>query len=212
MAIKMQRLKSRTEWEQARVFIGGSDASAVMGLNPYMSNADLWELKTGRRKQADISDNPLVKYGAEAEKYLRELFALDNPEYTVAYSENTIVTNSLYPWAHASLDGFLVEKATGRGGVLEIKTAMVQSALARQKWNDQIPQNYYIQVLHYMAVTESQFAIVLAQLKMQDAKVTRQYRIERADVEGDIKLLMDAEKDFWRYVENDTRPPLKLDF
>ena len=60
---------SREEWLQARNNrIGGSDAAAIIGLNPYMSNVDLWEIKTGRRQQEDISEKPCVKYGTEAEK------------------------------------------------------------------------------------------------------------------------------------------------
>ena len=78
-------LKDRKEWLENRKRIGGSDASAIVGLNPYMSNVDLWEIKTGRREQEDISEKSYVKYGTEAEKHLRELFRLDYPEYEVGY-------------------------------------------------------------------------------------------------------------------------------
>ena len=99
---------SREEWLQARNNrIGGSDAAAIIGLNPYMSNVELWEIKTGRRQQEDISQKPYVKYGTKAEKYLRELFKLDHPEYLVLYQENNMFFNDAYPWAHASLDGWL---------------------------------------------------------------------------------------------------------
>ena len=36
------------QWLDARHGIGGSDASAVIGKNPYKSNQDLWMEKTGR--------------------------------------------------------------------------------------------------------------------------------------------------------------------
>ena len=68
---------SRQEWLQERKKgIGGSDAAAIIGLNPYMTNVDLWEIKTGRKEQEDISNKPCVKYGTEAEGPLRELFKL----------------------------------------------------------------------------------------------------------------------------------------
>ena len=51
----------RTEWLQERKKgIGGSDAAAILGLNPYMSNVDLWEIKTGRKEQEDISEKEIV--------------------------------------------------------------------------------------------------------------------------------------------------------
>lgn len=46
---------SEKEWLEARVSgLGASEASAVLGLNPYMSNVDLWRIKTGRKKAANI--------------------------------------------------------------------------------------------------------------------------------------------------------------
>lgn len=61
-----------------------------MGLNPWKTNIELWEEKTGRREAEDISGKDYVRYGIEAEKPLRELFALDHPEQEVHYRENDI--------------------------------------------------------------------------------------------------------------------------
>ena len=56
-----------TDWLKARGYgIGGSDASAILGMNPYKSNIELFEEKTGRRLPEDISDRPYVKYGTQA--------------------------------------------------------------------------------------------------------------------------------------------------
>lgn len=211
----LQTYGSREEWLKGRKGrIGGSDAAATVGANPYMTNVQLWEIKTGRRQQSDISDNPLVRYGTEAEDHLRELFRLDFPDYEVFYKENNLWTNDKYPFAHASLDGWLIDK-NGRCGILEIKTATITSALHRAKWNGQIPQNYYCQALHYMIVTGFEFVILKAQLKTQwpgqlPSLRTEHYQIERSEVQEDIKELYKAEKQFWEYVESDTRPPLIL--
>ena len=118
-------LANRKEWIEAlTTHIGGSDASACVGMNPYKSNVELWEEKTGRRIPEDISDKDYVIYGTKAEHYLRELFALDFPEYRVIYQENNMFLNEAYPWMHASLDGELVDQ-DGRHGILEIKTRCV---------------------------------------------------------------------------------------
>lgn len=209
--IKKFTFKSREEWLQARKnFIGGSDASAIVGRNPYMSNTDLWEIKTGRREQEDISDKPYVIYGSMAEQYLRELFQLDFPEYEVRYEDNNMFWNDRYPWAHASLDGWLVERETGRRGVFECKTTNILQSMQKEKWNNRIPDNYYLQVLHYMMVMEADFAVLKAQLKYEYSSdvflQVRHYHIERSEVEEDIRLLAEKECDFWNKVKGDIRP------
>ena len=45
--------------------IGGSEAAIIMGKSPYMTNAELWEIKTGQRMREDISDKERVIYGKE---------------------------------------------------------------------------------------------------------------------------------------------------
>ena len=212
--VEMTILKSREEWlENRRKGLGGSDCSAVIGFNPYKSNVDLWREKTGRTEQEDISDKPYVKYGTQAERYLRELFKLDYPQYKVDYVENNSFYNPKYPFARASLDGWLTDDS-GRKGILEIKTTEILSAGQRAKWKDRIPDNYFCQVLFYMAVIEADFAVLKAQIKtVIDGDVrleTKHYKIERSDVQEDIDYLMSACKDFWQYVKDDKEPPLIL--
>lgn len=208
--ITMYMLKSREGWLKARAGrIGGSEASAVLGLNPYMTNTELWEIKTGRKQPEDIGDKPYVKYGHDAEPHLRDLFALDHPQYRVGYVDNNLFVNSRYPWAHASLDGWLLD-GDGRLGILEIKTTNILQSMQKEKWNNRIPDNYYLQVLHYMMVMEAGFAVLKAQLKYDYSSdvflQTRHYMIERSDVEEDIRLLAEKERDFWQKVKDGIRP------
>lgn len=205
---------SREEWLQARKnHIGGSDASACLGLNPYKDNVQLWEEKVGLRLPDDISDKDYVQYGTAAEKHLRALFAMDYPRYHVEYEENNMFTNLDYPWMHASLDGVLIDEY-GRHGILEIKTTNILQSMQKEKWNDRIPDNYYCQVLHYLAVTGYEFAVLKAQLKSEWAGelriTTKHYFIERKDVEEDIRELVKAERRFWDCVVSGKRPNLIL--
>lgn len=204
---------SNEEWLHNRRGIGGSDASAVLGLNPYKTNEELWLEKAGILVPEDIADKPYVIYGHAAEPLLRELFALDHPEYRVEYYENNLIRNEKYPWAHASLDGELVDQE-GRRGILEIKTTNILQPMQREKWRDQIPDNYYIQVLHYLLVTEYDFAVLKAQLKSEWSGeirlVTRHYIIERVDVAEDIAILKEAEEKFWQSIQTGERPGLIL--
>ena len=207
------QFKSNEEWLKHRDRIGGSEASAIVGMNPYMTNQDLWRFKTGRRIPEDISDKPYVKYGHDAEPLLRGLFALDYPEYKVEYYEHNMIINDRFPFAHASLDGELVD-TEGRRGILEIKTTNILQSMQKESWKGRLPDNYYIQVLHYMMVTEYDFAVLVAQLKTDYSgdiqKQTRHYFIERDEVADDIEYLRQEEERFWNMVKADVMPGLIL--
>ena len=111
MTVEMIALRSHDEWLERRgKTVGGSDASAIVGLNPYKTNVELWMEKTGRVQHEDIGDKPYVQYGHAAEPLLRELFKLDHPQYEVCYEENNLWLNDKYPFAHASLDGWLTDQ------------------------------------------------------------------------------------------------------
>ena len=211
--IKRIQFDSTDSWLNARHGIGGSDASAVLGLNPYKTNIELYLEKTGQRMAPDISDKDYVKYGHDAEPLLRSLFALDHPEYKVEYFGDNMIRNEKHPWAHASLDGELTDQ-DGRKGILEIKTTNILQSMQREKWRDQIPDNYYIQVLHYLLVTEYSFVELRAQLKSvwqsQIRLETKDYHIERSDAEEDIEILRQAEEEFWQNVVKRQQPNLIL--
>ncbi len=206
--------ENEAAWKKGRLRgIGGSDASAIVGDNPYKTNIDLFEEKTGRRIPEDISEKPYVIYGHAAEPLIRELFKLDHPEYHVEHHEYRILQSVEHPFLQASLDGELTDKQ-GRRGVLEVKTTNILQSMQREKWNDQIPQNYYIQILHYLLVTGYEFAVLKARLISRWADGLRvqekEYFIERSEVQEDLDYLLAEEIKFWKYVEAGRRPPLIL--
>lgn len=213
--VNLEHYSDREEWLMARAdSIGGSDASSIVGLNPYKTNLQLYEEKSQGKPPEDISDKPYVRYGNDAEEYLRALFALDYPQYQVGYIPNSLVHNYRYAFAHYSADGFLRERDTGRFGLLEIKTTNILQSIQKESWKDRIPDNYYIQCLHGMMVTNAEFVVLKAQLKSEfDGEVylqTKHYRIEREDVVEDIEYLADAERVFWQNIQNGKKPSLIL--
>lgn len=215
MAARMIQLKSREEWLEKRTsYVGGSEAAALVGKNPYMSNIDLWQMKTGQQVKPEIDDKDYVIYGHNAEEHLRALFALDYPQYEVKYVDNNMWLNDRYPFAHASLDGWLIEKETGRKGILEIKTTNILQSMQKEKWDHRIPDNYYCQCLWYMGVTEFDFAILKAQLKYDYAGdvflTTKHYHMDRAEVQEDIDYLMQRGESFAEYVRARKEPPLVI--
>lgn len=217
VSVRMIQLNSHAEWlEHREKYLGGSDASAIIGMNGWKSNIDLWLEKTGRIEPKDISDNPNVKFGVAAEPIIRELFKISYPQYEMVYSENNSYINSKYPFAAASLDGLLIEKSTLRKGIWECKTSEIVSSMHKEKWAGQIPGNYYAQLIHYLMVNEQcEFAHLTALLTFRygDIEIYQQlkhYRIERSDVEDDIQYLAKEEERFWQYVKSGKQPPLRL--
>ncbi|MDR2901860.1 MAG: YqaJ viral recombinase family protein [Lactobacillales bacterium] len=206
--------EERKAWlEKRKNGIGGSEASAVIGCNPYMTNVELWEIKTGRREQPDISEKACVKYGTMAEAPLIELFALDFPKYEVKHVDYDLRMHPDIPFLFVSLDGALLD-GNGRRGVLEVKTTNILQSMQAEKWNDRVPQNYFVQVLHSLLVTGYDFAVLKAQMKTEwNGEIqlkTRHYHFERQDFEADIQFLLDREIVFWDHVKKDVCPPLVL--
>lgn len=209
--------KNNDEWLLERSKgIGGSDASSILGLNPYKSNVELWREKTGRTKTKDISHKPYVLYGKQAEEHLRKLFELDYPEYEVAYIPYNIHIHKDYNYLRASLDGELLHKQTLEKGIFEAKTTEIRKKTDWTNWDKKIPMNYFCQILHYFIVkTDCSFAKLKAQIKSHDLSgetilTTKHYHIERENHKNDIEMLLNKEIEFWWYVQNDKAPPLIL--
>ena len=205
-------LDSRADWLASRgSTIGGSEAAAVVGLNPYMTNVDLWRIKTGA-VVPEGKENEAIIYGRKAEEHIRELFKLDHPEMTIWYEGNNLFLNQKYPFAHASVDS-LARCEDGRG-VIEYKTATISSSSQKAKWDKQIPDNYFVQILHYMAVLDADFAILRARLRWlrygSVFVIEKEYRFNREEFIEDIEYLMEHEEKFYQHVLDGTQPPLVL--
>lgn len=210
------------EWLKERENgIGGSECSAILGLNPYITNAELWEYKTGSKIKPDISDKERVIYGKNAELPLIEIFKLDYPEYDVIHNDFDLKRSKKYPFLFGSMDGELINKTNGKQGILEIKTALILNPIEWKHWDNQIPQNYYCQILHYFIVNpEKEFAIVKAQITSikenetgfkQVKHETRHYYFERSKCIQDISYLEEKEIKFWNdFVLTKKRPALLI--
>lgn len=212
--VSSHTFSSKEEWAANRTKIGGSDAGVIMGVSHWKNNVELWREKTGRAEAEDISDNPAVQYGTRTESIIRDLFRAHHPDWGVAYKENNMWLNDRLPFAHASLDGW-IETEGDEMGILEIKTADILKKSQAELWNGRVPDSYYCQILHYLMVTEFDFAIVCAELQTHRIDGTTEWRIverriDRNEVFGDINLLEKREREFWDHVTADIEPALLL--
>lgn len=213
----IETIDTHDAWLEARKKgIQASEAAAVLGISPNMTAYDLYNLKIGKSKDKDLSDNERVAYGKAAEEYIRGLFGLDYPQYEITYRPFDIYRNDELPFIGATLDGELFDLDTFESGVLECKTCLISSATLSAQWQDgKIPQHYYAQVLHQLAATGFSFACVAALLRYDiDGEkfskiIYRHYR--REDHEDEIAYLIEEETKFWDDVKNKHAPALKID-
>ena len=209
--------ESRGEWMQQRCEgIGGSEASIILNENPYTSVVELWESKM-QKSTKDISDNQRVKYGANAEKPLIELFSLDFPNYKVVHEDYLILQHKKHKELQYSPDG-LIETDTGLRGILEIKTTQIMNGTQLEKWKDGIPQNYYIQILHGLVVTDFDFVILKVQMKFQfkdelPRLETKHYVIYKNDVLEELEYLKKTIIEWWdKHIVNKEKPKIEFVF
>lgn len=208
---ELKVLKSREDWLKERGNrIGGSEAACLLGLNPWKTNVELFREKM-HPETIKEHDNPAMAYGRAAEPIIRDLFKLNHSDIKIYYLENNMWTDSRYPFAHASLDGWWTTDEQMQG-VLEIKTVTIRNRIQAQEWEDRIPNNYYCQVLWYMMVTQAQEAWLTALMQWHDGRQEiRDFHIERtAEVQDDIEMLMTAGRVFWENLQKGREPALIL--
>lgn len=214
MSSRYIEYNNREEWLANRIkSIGASEVASAIGLSPWMSQEELWEIKTGRREPKDLSTNSRVIFGQQAEGLIRDLYALEHPEYEIEYHPYRVYYNEDAPFLTATLDGELIRIADGIKGVYEGKTAEVGKKVQWEEWKNKIPTNYYCQLCQqlYCVGEEYQFSVLNAKLKrLNGDSEIRSYEFKREEMEEDIRLIVDEAKRFWKYVQDDKRPPLKI--
>lgn len=185
--------ENKEEWLSIRKgYIGGSDAGAVVGLNPYKSAYALWAEKTG--KIPEFEGNTTTRVGSYLEELVADMFTEETGKKV--RRKNRTLVNEEYPFACADVDRMVV----GEKALLEIKTTNSPVAMKKFK-NGEYPESWYCQMTHYLAVTGLEKAYLAVLIECRDFKI---FELERDEEE--IAALMSAEKDFWELVKTDTPP------
>ena len=211
--------KSKEEWLENRGF-GGSSASAILNKNPYMSKLELYKKIVSNEKKEEEQSNDAMTYGTNCEQLIRKMFALDFTNYKVHSPKNFEMYRRIdKPFMTATLDGILIDKVSKEKGILEIKTHDIRNKADDESRKVKLPDNYYIQVLHYLAVmNDFAFAILCAKLRYFDyysedgkkllKQEIRYYYIDRKEVEKEINYLENEETKF--YEENIMKKKIPL--
>lgn len=174
---------SHEEWlEQRKNGLGGSDASTIVGLNKYSSPYSLWADKMGILPP--IEDNEAMRTGRDLEDYVAKRFTEETGKKV--RNKNAIIIHNDYNFILANID----REVVGENAGLECKTA---SALNMKTYkNGEYPDNYYVQCMHYMAVTGADRWYLAVLIMGREFKI---FTIERDEEE--IQALINAECDFW---------------
>lgn len=190
------------EWLEMRMQgIGGSEAGAVVGLNPFKSALHLYQDKLGISEK--FEGNEATEFGKEMEDPIRKWFAkkyVKDTKIEIKVEKFPYMMKSIkYPWMIADVDGIMDHPEMGRG-LIEIKTS---SERRKKEWEDEaIPDEYYCQVQHYMAVTGLPYTMLVYLL----GKKLAWKLVPRND--EFIQNLAETERKFWfENIQKQVPPP-----
>lgn len=186
--------------EERKKTLGASEISAACGRSRYQTRAELWELKTGRRKP--FEGNRYTGWGNRLESVIAEAYFEQTPGLDRLESSPPVQVTGK-PWA-ATPDRLVwtqANKTDKPDWILECKTASKDDDWGPSGSLD-IPPEYYDQIQWQLYVTGLNRCDVAVLIGGSDFRV---YSFAR-DPEHIDKLLTGAEE-FWQFVETDIRPP-----
>lgn len=175
--------------------IGGSDASVVCGINRYKSPVELWMDKTDQLPYQEAGE--AAYWGTQLESLVRSEFTKRTG--IEVEQVHQLLQSEERPFMLANLDGICEHPDYGPV-IFEAKTA---SAYKASEWEDSIPDEYLLQIQHYMSVTGYSGAYIAVLIS---GNTFRWKFIERD--EELIAAMIELEADFWNHVQNNTPPPL----
>lgn len=183
----------RDAWlELRRKGIGGSDVSAIAGLNKYKSAIQVYLEKIGEWPAED-SAGEAAYWGNRMEDVIAHEF--QQRTGIKVKRRNAILQHPKYPYMIANLDRVIVGENAG----LECKTA---SEYLKDDWQgEDIPNAYMLQIQHYMEVCQFDYmyiAVLIGGNKFVHKKIERDQEI--------IDYITKIETDFWHKVETRAMP------
>ena len=185
----------REEWLKERMKgIGGSDAAKVLGVSRWGGPLSVYLEKKGLYTPDDPGEP--AYWGTVLEDVVAREF--EKRSGLRVQRQNKIFTHPDYPWMLANIDRRIVGQNKG----LECKTA---SNFMGDEWEgDELPDSYYIQIQHYMAVMgwESCWvACLIGGQRYVQKEVQRNSEL--------INTIIEKEREFWEdHFLKDVPPPV----
>lgn len=193
--IEVIQYKDENDWlETRKLGLGGSDVAGVLGESKYKSAVDVWNDKING---SSFSGNRFTHWGNRLESVIATEFDDRHKDLKVFELNRTLKKGK----SLANVDRLLYDPIKKEYGVLEIKTT---NSFNYKEWNEEtVPQEYYCQVMHYLAVTGLNFAYICCLIGGNDYK---EFYIERNNDE--CNYVLNYCEEWWKkYIETNLAPP-----
>jgi putative phage-type endonuclease len=190
------------EWlEKRKEGVGGSDCNNIVGSYKYTCKDRLYLIKRGEMEPSPIDPEGLekIEHGKFLEPFILQRF-IEKHEIE-AKPLKAILVNKDRDWQRATIDAYISDEIG-----LEIKCSYNPSMwyVGKELEDGQrVPESYYWQCQHYMAVTGAKEWWLFADVQGSTIKYML-YKIKRD--EWDIAFLNREEEKFWNCVQNGKLP------
>jgi putative phage-type endonuclease len=187
------------EWHYLRSLgIGGSDISAIVGVNPWQSSYNLAATRLGKIPNT-FEPSEAMEWGTRLESAILDKFQDNHPDFKL-HREVGSWCNVERPFQQANPDA-IFEK-DGEYGIIEVKTARYED-----DWRDGVPAYYKTQVqwyLHTFGFSKAHVAVLFSGSKYKEFEI-------EADV-FEQGLNLDAATHFWGLICNGELPDFSQPF
>lgn len=174
--------------------IGGSDVAAVLGVSPYRTPYQVWMDKTG--KAPECEETEILHFGQVLEQVIADEFVRRNG--VKVQKRNAMYRHKDHPELVANIDRYVVG-----GKILECKTCNAFAADKFGKDGDSVPDEYLLQVQHYMHITGIHDAVLAVLI---GGNQYRQFELVYDSALAEFAAAKCVE--FWqKYVLTNTPPP-----
>lgn len=183
-------MKSEQWHADRRTGLGGSDAPAALGVSKWKTPLQLFLEKIG---QAETLESEPMYWGTTFEPHVRQRYCDVTGRTVVVPAE--ILRHAKWSFMIGNVDGIADDSR-----LLEVKTARTSDGWG-EPGTDEIPDEYAIQVQHYLCVTGLEVADVAVLFGGQ--------KFALYEVPGDVELqemIVSGEAEFWKRVCNQDPP------
>ncbi|WP_298236526.1 YqaJ viral recombinase family protein [uncultured Azohydromonas sp.] len=178
-----------------RTGVGASECAAALGLSPYQTRFELYQVKRGEAPEPE--DNLAMRFGLAAEPFILSEFQRAHPDDLLVVAPDTMRRGRLF----AHLDAWVPGRFT-----VQAKTARTRNGWGESGSSD-IPQHYLLQVQQELLLSGEAVSFVPVLFGGAD--------YDEFVVEADRELqelIEDGIADFWALVERGEPPePVTLD-
>jgi putative phage-type endonuclease len=163
-------------------FIGGTDASVIMGVSPYQTPVELWLEKTGQRtrQEPDKYKKRILNRGKMLEPIILQMAVdklIEQGHQVEILRTNHRYYDSEHPFLSCEIDfELLIDGEEVNGDCKSVH------GFARKQWGeeetDEMPLHYAAQFMHGMGITGRRRTVVAALIGLDDVAI---YWIDRDD-------------------------------